>query len=153
MCGVATVSYEEGPPARCRNDRCTGQFPDDAMTKGRWFKCRPDGSKEADAVITRSGPAPAPPAPAPPELPPMVKIEADLAPLETRVSNPPETVRVTAEDDRHEWVAERVAELAGGVREHAWQDLSTGAVARSIVSAWEFAELLYDEGKKRGHLP
>jgi hypothetical protein len=165
-CGRTSVSYDENPPAQCRNDKCSGVYADAA--KGRWMKCKsPDDgavSPLGQAIIDqRAVPEPPPIAPLAPAPAPEISVAVGPAPAElpeTRVSVAPETRRVSAEEYRGEWVADRVAAdwdkgaaLPSGVDIEAFQVGAQPGGRRGVSLVWDAAEALYDEGKKRGHLP
>jgi hypothetical protein len=151
-CGRPNVSYDDGPPKQCKNDRCSKVYKDvvtgvpEGSTR-EWLKCRDTKNEEPRF---EKGKLVVPPSavetiPAPPEEePPPVRIGGS----ETRVSD--EAIRdivarpVTAEDYRHEWVAERVASMS---------DKAPFGTPVATADLWGWAEALYDEGKRRGHLP
>jgi hypothetical protein len=140
-CGTTNVNYADtNEPSSCRNKRCSGVVSDGGP---RWLRSQIGDS----AVDPRTQQPPPPtlgrvpqvPMPPPPEEPPFVDIKA---PPETA---PPETRRMTAAEYRSEWVSERVA---------AWADKpAIDMGTRNASAVWDVMEALYDEGRKRGHLP
>lgn len=136
-CGTTNVNYEDGnEPKECRNKRCSGVVADGGA---RWLRSTigeqpvdPRTNEPVPPALGRAQPVPPPP---PPEEPAFVDIKQ---PAETVA---PETRRMTTEEYRSEWVGERVAAVADRGSEV------------NYVSLWEWAEKLYDEGRRRGHLP
>jgi len=135
-CGFSNVSYDDGEPKQCRNPKCSGEYVD-AATKGAWLKCR-DDSPVPEA-------RPAEPIPENPQEPARVAAREPAA----EVDGARGERTMSAEEYRGEWVAERVAERVAA-------EFDSGRFVGLPVSpeqVWGFAEALYDEGRKRGHLP
>jgi hypothetical protein len=127
-----TTRQGADPPSECPHCHVTQESLDEGAEL--WIESKPQPKK------------PAPP-PAPPALPQFIR-KTERAPVQSEVDLIPQTPpddpfsRVQSDDDyRHEWIAARVAAMVD-----AGKPLPGAAM-------WEDVENLYDEGKRRGHLP
>jgi hypothetical protein len=156
QCGRANVSYTDEPPAQCKNPKCSGEYKADvvAMPPGstrEWFRCRDTKDEEPrieGGKLVMPPPSKVETIPAPPEdVSPVVIGEES----ETRVSDLGGALglgmgeeRISPAAYRSEWVADRVASMS---------DKAPFGTPVATADLWWWAEALYDEGKRRGHLP
>jgi hypothetical protein len=142
------VSYTEDVPKACTNQRCTKNYADPSAARrpeSRWLKCRwEDSSQDAPSKV-ETMPAP------PDEEPVKVNPETWVSDLASKFASMPIAAGATAEEFRSEWVAERVAARLdkSGLESVAMPS----EVCLEVRRHWDIAEALYDEGRRRGHLP